>query len=370
MFVNQVQKGDSTMGRVMIRALALLAFLGMWAEPSLAGSEQRKGTSGAHELQIPVGARGSALGGAAVSDPAGIEAVYWNPAGLAELEGTEVLFTNTRYFAGQDINFATVGTKVGGLGVLAVNAKVLSIGEVIVTTEDAPEGTGEIIEPTFTVMGISLARQFTDRVRAGGTVNFVNERILSTSAGGVAFDFGVQYLTGWRGLKLGMVMKNFGSSMEFDGENFDTSLLPPDSDPTSSQRTFRSTSAAFELPSYFNLSATYDIMSNATHRLATLGAFQNNNFSGDNVVAAVEWGYKDTFAVRGSWFGSIISLSDPLTGQDTGEFKGGDDLYDGFAIGAGAKVKAGDARLSVDVVYKPVKEFFDDIVEFGLKLKF
>src|SRR5262245_29586236 len=41
-----------------------------------AGSDGRKGTAGASELQIPVGARSTALGGTVVSDVTGIEAMF------------------------------------------------------------------------------------------------------------------------------------------------------------------------------------------------------------------------------------------------------------------------------------------------------
>jgi hypothetical protein len=167
-----------------------------------------------------------------------------------------------------------------------------------------------------------------------------------------------------------VAMKNFGNSMRFDGENFDISTRPPDSDPQSANRTLRFTSSAFEMPSYFTLAASYDVMKSSDMKLAALGAFQNNNFSGDNVNSGLEWTFKNTFALRGSWFGSIISNSDPITGEDSGDFNSGDDLYEGFAFGAGANVRAGGTHLSVDVAYRPVREFFDDVVEVGHKLKF
>src|SRR5262245_29646059 len=123
-----------TMSRLVIRALAPIALLVMAAGPALGGSEERKGTGGALELRIPVGPRGTALGGAVTSDASGTEAIYWNPAGLATLERPEVMFTHTNFFAEQDVNYAAVGFTAGGLGVLGLNVKALSIGDIIVTT--------------------------------------------------------------------------------------------------------------------------------------------------------------------------------------------------------------------------------------------
>ncbi len=370
MFVDHLRPRHHAVRGRMILALALLPLLVGAAGNAYAGSEERKGTGGAHELKIPVGPRGTALGGATVSDVEGVEAIFWNPAGLGALQSTEALFSHTKYFADQKLNFAAVAARLGSVAVLGVNAKVLSIGDVIVTTEDAPEGTGDIIQPTFAVLGLSLARQFTDRVRAGFTVNYVSERIINVSASGMALDFGVQYLTGWRGMKLGMVMKNFGSSMKYDGGDFELATRPPDSDPTSANRTFRSSSSAFEMPSYFTLATTYDLYSAPQHRLTFLGAFQNNNFEGDHMSGGLEWSYRNTFALRGSYFGSLVSRVDALTGQDVGEFNGGDDLYKGLAFGAGAKVQTGNTHLAVDVAWRPVRDFFDDTVEVGLRLSF
>jgi hypothetical protein len=95
------------------------------------------------------------------------------------------------------------------------------------------------------------------------------------------------------------------------------------------------------MPSYFTLAASYDLFSAPEQKLAMLGSFQNNNFGGDNMTGGLEWSYRNTFALRGSYFGSIISSTDPVTGEDNGDVKGGDDLYSGLAFGAGAKVKTG-----------------------------
>lgn len=373
MFVNQRHRRDLTMRRLMTSASAVFILLALATGLAFAGSDERKGTSGADELQIPIGARGTALGTSVVSDVVGIESIFWNPAGLAAIEGTEAMFSHQQYFADQKLNYAAVAAKVGGWGVIGFNAKVLSVGDVFVTTEDAPEGTGEIFNPTFTVLGMTYARQFTDRVMFGLTLNLDNERIQNTSASGVAFDFGVQYLTGWNGLKLGMCMKNFGTSMEFTGPDFETNLRPPDTDPSSQNRTFRSTSAKFEMPSFFTLAASYDLVQNAQNHLALMGSFRNNNFTGDNFSGGAEWSYKNMFALRGSYFGSLTTTEDFATGDETGKFTGGDDLYTGLALGLGTNVKTGNSSLGVDVSWRPLKSeltAFTDIVEVGLRIKF
>src|SRR5881628_2457981 len=97
--------------------LALATLLTLGASQARAGSNERQGTGGALELLIPVGARGSVLGPGYSSIVTGVEAVFWNPAGLAGLEGTEALFSHTRYFADMQLNYAAVAVHAGPIGV-------------------------------------------------------------------------------------------------------------------------------------------------------------------------------------------------------------------------------------------------------------
>ncbi len=350
-------------------ALGLLALL-MWAGAAGAGSDERKGTGGAQELRIPVGPRGNALGGAIAGDVSGIEAAFWNPAGLATIERTEALFSSTRYFADMRLNYLALGTHVGDLGTLGLQLKALSVGDIIVTTEAAPEGTGEVLQPTFVVMGLSWARTFTDRVKFGVTADYVGERIQDMTASGLAFDFGVQYQTGWRNLQFGVVMKNFGSSMQFGGPGLETSIQPPGSDPSATNRIYRLSSAPFEMPSYFTFSATYDMWRATEQRVTFHSAFQNNNFAGDNLSAGLEWDYRHVFALRGSYVGSIVNVVDPDTGAESMSFTSGDDLYGGLAFGAGTTVRVGGTKLGVDLSWRQVDRFFDDVIETGVRMQF
>jgi hypothetical protein len=363
---------EGTMARFVLRALVLTALLGLAAGPAFAGSEARKGTAGAMELRIPVGARGTALGGAVASDITGVESMFWNPAGLAEVTGTDVMFSHQNYFADMKLNYAGVATSVGGFGVVGVSVKVLSIGDIYVTTEQAPDGTGEILTPTFSVLGASWARKFTDRVNFGGSMSYVAENVADNTANGLAFDFGVQYITDWHGFRLGMVIKNFGTSMQYSGPGFEVSVLDPCQDPNAGVHKLSYESTKFEMPSYLSLSTNYNIVQSSKGRLTALAAFQNNNFSGDNLRGGLEWVYRDMFALRGSYFGSFNGTIDQTTGAESYKFDSGDDLYSGWAFGAGLNTRLGEAsHVGVDFAYRPIKDgLFDDTYELGVHLRF
>ena len=351
--------------------VAALAMLTLAVGNAQAGSDGRKGTAGASELQIPVGARGTALGGAVASDVTGIEAMYWNPAGLGASTGTEVVFSHTSYFADMSVNYAGVVTQAGNFGSLGLAAKILSVGDIIVTTEQAPDGTGEILHPTFAVLGLSWGKAFTDRVNFGTTINYVHEDVASNVASGVAFDFGVQYATNWHGFRFGMSAKNIGSTMEFSGPGFEINGRDPNADPNAGSRTLNFSSDGFEMPSYLVLSSSAVVMRNNMSSLTALAAFQNNNFSGDQLRAGLEWGYRNMVTLRGSLYGTFNGTTDQITGDETFSFDGGDDLYSGAALGAGLKTRFGDAgKIGVDLAWRPVKEQFDDIVEVAVQMNF
>ena len=356
--------------RRRMRALLSVAALAL-AIPytAIAANDERKGTGGATELRIPVGPRGSALGGAVSSYIDGVESIYWNPAGLGALEKTEFLFSHSTWIASMELNYAAVAAKVGPLGTLGVSVKALSIGDIIITTEDAPDGTGEIINPTFATITVAWGRTFTDRVLFGAGVNLVSEQILSASARGVAFDFGVQYLTGWRGLRFGIAMKNFGPNMQFQGADFEFNQQVSGTNPQSGDRTSESISQEFELPSYFQVGANYDFMNTADQHLVGLLAFQSNNFQGDGYYGAVEWKWKKGLALRGFYFGSATT-EDLTDGTSSTTLASGDDVYDGFGLGAGTWLMAGTTRVAVDASWRGVTSIFDDHLEVGVTLGF
>jgi len=337
-------------------ALALVLVV-LAVAPARAGSDERQGTAGAGELKIPIGPRSTALGGTTVADAYGAEAIYWNPAGLGGQTGTAAYFSHLGYIADMDVNYFALVTKVGSFGSLGFSAKVLDVGDVVVTTEEAPDGTGDIISPTFSILGLTYARQFTDKVRFGATAQFVNETVANARARGVAFDFGFQYDTGYNGLVFGFVMKNLGSSMQFSGSDFEVNVPIPDAEPGSSQRTLGATAATFEMPSYFQMGLSYDLMRHENNQLKLLGTFMSNNFTPDEFRGGAEYMYKNQFALRAG-YGQRVSSSE-------------NDVYNGFSWGAGVNVGLGSAsRLRFDYANRMVRDYFDDTHEFAVGLNF
>ena len=254
-----------------------VAILTLSAGFAWAGSEERQGTGGAPELRLPVGARSVALSSADLAMVSGAEALFYNPAGMAaSANKTEVMVSHTEFIADMKVNYLGI-TQAMGFGVLGVSAKVLSIGEIVRTTESSPDGLGDVFSPTFSNIGVSVGKQMTDRVNFGASLYFISERVLQTNASGMSFDFGFQYDTGWRGIRLGMAMKNFGPNMQYGGADFDRIIQLPGDDPQSSGRNVRQEAASFELPSTFQMSAGLPVIT-GDNPLLLFGTFSSNSF--------------------------------------------------------------------------------------------
>jgi hypothetical protein len=330
--------------KVLTMTLAIVLVAG------LATAESTKmGTAGAQELRIPVGARGTSMSGSVVADVTGIEALYWNPAGAAWGTGTEAFVSYRGYLADMDLSYFSVLSNFG-VGTIGVSAKVLSLGDIYVTTEDDWDGTGEVYSINIPVLGITYARALTDRVSFGATGMYISEEVLQSRAHGVAFDFGFQYVPGWRTLKMGLVMKSYGPRMEFSGPDFEKSILDPEDDPEAAYRKWSLTSANFELPSsfHFGLSYVFDMGESGT---TTVGAtFQSNNFSQDEYRLGAEFNMHERLYVRAGY-----------------TFCDQEDYLYGATLGVGTRFNLGRAKASVDYSHMFVDNYFDDIPEISLR---
>ena len=308
----------------------------------LGGDTNRKGTSGAQELLIPVGARSIASGGSFLSSVTGLEAIYYNPAGLDLMNGSEVMFSYMNYLADISLSYFAVGTQLGEFGSLAFSYKTLGFGEIPVTTFDNPEGTGETYSPEYNVITLTFGKKLTDRVSAGVNFKYVHEGIMNASANGMAIDFGVQYKFN-QNFSIGTAVKNVGTNMSFTGEDLKVKSEVPGSGLGSGSGVYQADTEPFQIPSYFELSVAYRLDVNEENFLSLATAFKNNNSFEDEMGFGLEYNYTNMFFLRGGY---------DLLLQNTNE-----SIYD-FTLGAGINYQTKDGvTFAFDYAFRNVKEF-------------
>lgn len=324
----------------------IVLFLVLITEVNLmyAGSGNRTGTGGASQLQIPVGVRGIALGEQGVSTSMGIEALYWNPAGISRMSNsTEVAFSHMNYIADIGVEYGAVASYVEGIGVFAINIKSLSIGDIPVTTTLEPDGNGTTYSPQFLTAGLSYSRQLSDRISVGLTANYITEAMGNANANGLAFDIGVLYdnLADLSGLSFGIVIKNLGPQMKYAGSGLFVQAevtefgRPP--------QYYNINTAGFDLPTSFQLGFSYKPQIDEVNSLLAAASFQNNNFSDDEYRLGLEYGYSNTFFVRGGYTLAPQAMEDHY-------------IY-GLTAGAGIDYQFESIELKVDYAFRDVKFF-------------
>jgi hypothetical protein len=331
----------------------ILASLLLLAGSAWASSPDRVGTSGAPELRIPVGARSVALAGSNVADVGGAEALYYNPAGIVETKShTEAMFSHTAYIADMNVNYFAV-TQAWGAGAIGVSAKVLSIGDIVYTTETAPDGTGEVFSPTYSTLGLTYGRRMTDRVDFGATVSYVSEHILQETAAGVSFGFGFAYDTDFHGARFGLTMNNVGPNLQFDGSDLDHLQQLPGYNPFVAPRSQGLSSATFEQPTSFLVGVSAPLVRGGQDELTLHGAYVNNSFALDEGRFGAEFVYHKLLALRAGY--KWTSDSNALFGA---------------TYGAGVRVPLGAASMWVDYANQPVSNYFDDVQHVTLNIQF
>ncbi len=318
--------------------LLLLVLVLVCGSVLYAGNSNRKGTAGAMELLIPVGARSAALSGSTISSVGGAEAIHWNPAGISRIDGVEAMFSNLQYIADIKVNYVAVATNFGSAGTFGVSVKTLNFGNIPITTVDLPEGTGGTYSPSFITFGLSYSRQFTDRIFGGVNFKYISEKIVRTSATGFAIDLGVQYVSTF-GLQLGVTLKNLGPEMKFSGEDLQAFVQLPYQEPASRQRSMELPTAPFELPSILDIGIGYEIQAHDDGVIGLYGNFQNTNFGSDEFRIGAEYGWNKMLFVRGGYM---------LTSDQE------ENIY-GPTFGVGINIPFGSSAISVSYAYRQAK---------------
>lgn len=339
-----------------INKILVSAFILLLSVSVFAGGGNRIGTGGANQLLIPVGTRGLAMGEANVSNATGVEALFWNPAGVARMNNSAaVFFSHMNYIADIGVEYGAVAANFEGFGVVTFSLKSLSVGDILVTTTTDPDGTGETFAPQNLVAGLSFSKALTERIAVGITANLITEKLGDVSATGVGFNVGVIYnnLVDVNGLSFGIVMKNIGPQMKYEGSGLLTQARDPNLNRPPGY--YGIEAAPFELPSTFELGLGYRPVINEMNTVQIAGTFQHNNFSGDEYKAGLEYAYNEILFLRGGYTMSPKSQVD--------------DYIFGLTAGIGLNYQLEGIDLKVDYAFRDVK-FFGGNHIFSLGLGF
>jgi uncharacterized protein UPF0164 len=190
------------------RSLVIMAlFAAFTARPAAATP------SGFAFLEVPAGARASALGGAFVASGEGVEATFWNPAGLAAVDRVQITGSHSESFLHlRHDQFAVAGRWLGG----GISASLRALySEPIEARDELGNLTGTFGGHDL-AFGLSYGRVLRGGLRAGASARILRERIDDLSAGTFAFGAGATWETSrWPALRLGLSFDGLGPDARY-----------------------------------------------------------------------------------------------------------------------------------------------------------
>src|SRR5256885_6924501 len=203
-------------------AVAVCAALLSWAAPGVSRSDP----AGFAFLEVPAGARASALGGAYDTRALGVEAAFWNPAGLSAVKGVQIVASHYEFLS--HLRFAQFGAAERMFGGGASIGLRALYSEPIVERDDNGNAIG-----TFGAHDLELAlgygREVGKGLSVGATAQMVRERIADASATAWAMGAGAAWEpTVAPRLRLSGSVHNLGASPSFliDGVRGEPVPLP------------------------------------------------------------------------------------------------------------------------------------------------
>ncbi len=291
-------------------ALRIIVVLLIFLPPTARGEEITKiGTTSANFLQMEVGARAVAMGGAFVGVADDASALFWNPAGINLASGIRTHYQIINLYAGIQHHFGGLVYHLTPTASLGAVINYVDVGKMEVTTLEEPDGTGEEFGANSMALGLSFSAQLTDRVYVGVTGKYIQEKIWLEVGRGIALDIGTIYNIEQSGIRIGMALTNLGPEMGIDdGPHLRFYREKPEDFPGSPQPESRLATRNFPLPLTFNLGVSLNLIGshallskNKTNRV-TVAMGANDGFDAPfRTNWGLEYCWQEGFALRGGY---------------------------------------------------------------------
>ncbi len=174
------------------------------------------GTTGMNYMRIGMGARAEGMGEAQVAIADNVDAIYWNPAGLAFVRKYEVGLMHLVYWQGISYESAGAVIPMRNIGVFALGGTFINSGSIDKTVENS-SGSNYTLDGVFNYSAYSAQVSYANKfilegqpVFLGGTLKFVGDGIDGTSAVAIGADIGGIYVLG-KNLLVGAAISNIGT---------------------------------------------------------------------------------------------------------------------------------------------------------------
>ena len=211
------------------RYLLIVGVLAMLLSVPQAVLADGSGTYLASFLEVEGGTRQMGMGGAFTGMGDDAMTVFYNPAGLRFLEGSEVHFSGSSWPAGLSYQHLAYGFRHSVVpGYFGISWTIMQMGPFTEKTEyfdpDSEFGVGtlENVDAGDMAFGGSYAWEFFDGFSVGGTFKWYHLAMADAFCEGVVGDLGVLYDTRFRNLRVGAAIQNVGPANRWAGTGVGT----------------------------------------------------------------------------------------------------------------------------------------------------
>lgn len=348
-------------------ALAALALVAgpLAGQVTLPSDNTAYGTTAGEFLLLGAGARGLALGGAYSALATDVSALYYNPAGVAQLARPGAMVSTYSYAVSTRYVWAGLALPMSG-GARTVGVQIGNFGfsnQPVYTVEN-PDGDGTKYDVSQTFIGLTYAQNFSDRFSAGLTFKAISDALGKTSANAFAVDFGTNFHAQAMGrpIRVSFVIQNLGSELKHTGSALDQTVnrppVPGQVDVPQEEQPAELQTKEWGLPVLFRVGAALDAFTNEQMRVTVLSEFTqpNNNRAGFGFGGEVmlnDIGKSGFFvAGRGSWTYQADNNLDAGASAGFATDLSGKENTDGLSAGFGVGYRRSNLELGVDYGYR------------------
>lgn len=337
------------MNKIFNYIVAFMLVIGFMPDAQ-AGNPDRQGEAGFAQLLLVPYANSAGLSAMNTSFVSGVESFGVNPAGLAAVSNLEIGVHQGQYLVGTDISLNAFGliTKLKNGGALGVSLNNVDMGDIVRTTTDQPEGTGNTFSPSLFNLNIGYAKSWDEKIYVGVNFKVASERVEDMSLSTFALDAGVQYKSGENDrFRFGVALRNIGAPATFKGEGL-IFISTVDYEGGTFTQTTAQRSSRVELQSALKIGTSYDVIT-GVNTLRILANFTSNAFSRDQIGGGVEYHLKDIFVLRGGYQYELDQIDSELP------------IYTGVSAGATFNFKLGKAadaaKVGLGYAYRMTNKF-------------
>lgn len=176
-------------------------------------------------LKTTTHARIAGMGDAFTAVSNGMDGIVWNPAGLTKVDRFGYSFGYTQWLVDSRFVTGALAYNTRRWGVIGVSFVNFSLPDMVETTTQQPDGTGNMVNSGDLAVGVVYAYQLTDKLSAAASLRFVQSALGPETLSAVSVNVSSLMYTGFRSLRIGMNMKNLGGEQEIVSEKSEMPLV-------------------------------------------------------------------------------------------------------------------------------------------------